>query len=250
LFVAKVGTIILRPGDVLNFISGLYENKPVLLCVDELMKSPDPPKVLTAIGACLNQLKDFDAVVTTLNLSPFSNLATSARPIKLVWFSPIEFDNAVKLFENLTLKFQNPNEEIKLSALLARMPERRTTIEACISDCNGHARTLETLATLFLHRPSFTRAEPYIKIQDELGDLLASKFDGVSYEMITLALAGNKIDRMTKVITKEGPKTFEECIKKGWYLNSLTFQDSNVIPTLSPIILAIFARIRADRRDP
>jgi len=112
-FRKKVGIIILRPDDVIHFISGLYENKPVLLCVDELMKSPDPPEVLLAIGECLNQIEDFDAVVTTLHLSPFDNAGSSSgRKIKWAFFTPIEFDDAVKLFKNLTLKFENPKEEI------------------------------------------------------------------------------------------------------------------------------------------
>jgi hypothetical protein len=225
-FVDKVGVVTVAPVDALKFISRRYD-KPVLLCVDELMKSTNPKEVVSAIGSCLDQIENFDAVVSTLDIYPVTQEETdSKRKICWVKMTPLKLEHGLELFRSI----------------LSQAPGREVVIEACISDCNGHGRSLETLA-LHLRNPACREIDSYSAIMDAIADQVKGSLQEVSIEMVTLALAGNTVSLSDDVITfDKRKKSISQCISAGYYLNSLVGGEKNVIPQLSPLLLRAFAR--------
>jgi len=110
----------------------------VFLLIDELIKCNESneknssgltnvDKVLSEIGACLNLFPSerFNCIVSTLDTRPIKRTqSASGRPIHWILLEPLSIVEARELFE-------------KYKHLLQ--------LGQCISDCNGHPRSLETL---------------------------------------------------------------------------------------------------------
>lgn len=113
-----------------------HSKKSVLLLVDELMNSGGKKQgmdrikgVIYQIGACLNSIPNLNVVTTTLNESAFSNENYYAHPVEWIKLPPAGLIESKSLF----------GDDANKSKALAQ----------CISDCDGHFLSLETLKLLW-----------------------------------------------------------------------------------------------------
>jgi hypothetical protein len=181
-------------------------------------------QVLTEIGKCLDGFTSlqFNAVITTLDTTPLSKMKTeSGRPIAWNFLTPLSIAEAYQLFPKAN-----------------SVPQLRQ----CISDCNGHPRSLETLKLvceeLNWQFPSYSTL---------LTKLLAGLENrGVpipTLEIVKIALRGKwmNLDKHLDDYLYNEKVTLRDCIRMGHLLNSYQGDQTMVVPKLSPLLLMSFA---------
>jgi hypothetical protein len=224
------GTLTLRNALAIVQSSLPKTHTGIFLGVDELIKAGGTgtakdtrvADVLSSIGNALNVLRDFNALVTTLDQGPvLQEKAKSGRPI-------------------LWIRLRRPS----LSKVLTLFPEEfKTTYELrrCVSDCNSHFRSLETLYLVWLE-------------DNRLGiaDLMRRVAEGFNYpntnlwpELVYAALEGVLVNLNAMI----GSKTFREHIVDGVFLNALFGEQESAVPLLSPLVLHRWALHRANGLD-
>lgn len=118
-----------------------HSKKGVLLLADELMKAePTVLETVKQIGTCLDELTPevFNTVITTLNMKVTVGERLYGRDFLWIPLPPATDSEALELFQQLI------DKEKRKSVILV---EQRVLVAylQCISDCNGHFRSLETL---------------------------------------------------------------------------------------------------------
>lgn len=201
-----------------------HSQKGCILCVDELLKSGGYRNnevlingVVSAIGGCLDTLPiTFNAIVTTLDATALTQeQIKSGRKINWVYLRPAKLDSALSLFGDLTL-----------SPVLVQ----------CISDCNGHFRSLETLFVLWQE----VEGKPltYPTLIKRLRERMDNKYgDNLTIDLIKSALRGTEI---TPSDSPDSHKSYREYLSMGIYLNSVKGEEK-FVPRLSPLLLMLFA---------
>jgi hypothetical protein len=226
-FAAAFGNNETSLGKALDCVRTALPGTGIFLGIDELIKAAGPPSplldrvgiVLAAVGLALNQSEKFNAIVTTLDQGPvLQMLSSSGRLIKWVRLRRPTFVEVLQLF---------PGE---LAPLLQR----------CISDCNGHFRSLEALYCTWKLFETYPRAAAY----DDLMDAVFREFPYPSYkltpDLVYAALKGAVVNLDTKI----GAATFRQHIVDGLFLNALSADESAAVPLLSPLILRRWAHTR------
>jgi len=212
---------------------------PVLLCVDELIRASDwgdaqykgAQCVLSVIGQLLSapEADGFNAIISTLDTAPVTIESASGREIRWVPLQPLQLDHSIALFTDLNLK--------------AKEDKRCLILGLCISDCNGHPRSLEQLHHLLrdTKRPWLTQ-ESYVSILKELSSRVTLES---SFEIVQYALQGLAIPSGTMINTGSIAKPFSRLITEGTYLNAVEVQDAQVraVPKLSPLRLFKYAQL-------
>ena len=198
---------------VCNYIlttSAPFAKSSILLLVDELLKVGDgrAKKLLHLIGSVQDTFSiKFRSVITSLNISTLRNSATESG--RRVLFVPLPL-------------FSHADALRALEAYLKRTPTKeRHEFQVLISDCAGHARTLEMLCKVWDPRYRFNY------IQDEL----LKAVDAPADHRVALAITADRVP-LTQVLL--GGSTIEDDIKAGYFINSIpSLGDITVIPQLS-----------------
>ncbi|CAG8442791.1 3544_t:CDS:2 [Funneliformis caledonium] len=198
------------------------ENKPLLLCVDEIMKAPEPKKIISKLGAQLSSRNsdEFNLVISTLDSLYFAEFQTdSGRPVKWVLLQAISFTEAKNLFYEFHMSLLN---------------------KRCISDCNGHPRSLEQL--YFILKQGSMAAGTYTNILSRLTEKIGT-WVHISFPEVKAALEGipRPLDYVLEVENGEKANV-AALISKGIYINTISscYQEVTVIPKLSPVALWVF----------
>lgn len=219
------------PHQALAAILRHRKSDPVLLCVDELIKATlvkaevqdAAQSVVYEVGVLLSHFgyDQFNAIVTTLDFRPLREEGTRlGRPIAWVSLPSLALKGALSLFKPLW------------SGLNYR---RRLVLAMCVSDCNGHPRSLEYLYRLLRTDRSARHSKPYTVIMDTLVQNLGEAVP--SYAVVKAALAGKAMPLDTEI----GRSPLSELIAKGTYINTSVTGASMVVPKLSPLLLRAFA---------
>jgi hypothetical protein len=202
-----------------------HSGKGVLLLLDKLMKSGGGKEdkflieeKVSEIGKCLDTLTTrFNVVVTTLNM-----LATdkeSGRKIVWIKLAPPTLDEALSLFGEDALKFR--------------------ILQQCISDCNGHHRSLETLKLVWDECKE--KDYSYTMLIQELGKRMDPKYSELSIDLIRAALRGYPVFRDK---SPDGKQSYADYLASGFYLNTPD-QPSYFVPRISPLQLLLYAHKQA-----
>jgi hypothetical protein len=256
-FVTSVSSKLKRPPTVKEAFLCIHSHstKPILLCVDELLRASYPinPRsnvvrgTISAIGKVLTSYPDFNAVVSTLDAEPVNQEAAfSGRPIRWVPLPPLGLSDAISLFKEGLLS-EKP--------FLNLSPKARRCIKLCISDCNGHPRSLENLAIILNRHASLAQAGDYTTLMN----LLASTYYRPPLaEHVRLALLGDTYPLEKEVVTasaivtagdnKPRYPTLASLISQGVFLNADTNDIPTCIPRLSPLLLRAYTTSQTDDR--
>jgi hypothetical protein len=203
------------------------EKTGILLTVDELIKSAGEKReyesnidsILSEIGYCLNSLSStkFNTTVCTLDVKPFTRMQTlSGRPIDWIILSPLSYPTAVSLF-----------------------PEKTPALLQCISDCNGHPRSLQYLAKTLLQNNKWNQLSYHQLSSLFLQVLLTAPIPRPqNINIIKAALLG---DSVSLEDSPDGKNTYRELIWMGYLLNDLK-GETTIIPRLSPLLLRAWAQ--------
>ncbi len=200
-----------------------HSGKGVLLLTDELMKSGGDLKntalikgKVSQIGKCLDTLTTcFNAVVTTLNMVATDDETDSGRKTPLIHLSPPTLEEALSMF----------GEDAGKSPILRQ----------CISDCNGHHRSLETLKLVWDECKE--KGYSYTMLIQELGKQMHPKYSELSIALIRAALQGYPV---FKGDSPDGKRSYADYLASGFYLNTPD-QPSYFVPRISPLQLLLYA---------
>lgn len=200
-----------------------HSSKGVLLLVDELMKSGGgkEDKVLieekvSEIGKCLDTLTTrFNVVVSTLNMLATDKETKSGRKIIWIKLAPPTLDEALSLFGEDALKFP--------------------ILRQCISDCNGHHRSLETLKLVW--DKCKEKDYSYTMLIQELGKRMDPKYSELRIDLIRAALRGYPVFSDE---SPDGKQSYADYLASGFYLNTPD-QPSYFVPRISPLQLLLYA---------
>jgi len=219
------------------------QKEGVLLLVDEVMKFEGKEvtvqKVVRRIGACLDLLPTFNTVVTTLHKVAFiGEIQKTGRLIKWITLPP------AKLMES--------------KSLFGRAAIDNCGLAQCISDCNGHFRSLETLKVVWDKEgcPGIS----YSSLINKLADEMDRKYGGLSLNLIRAALSRAHV-RYDAQVHRSSLPTYGDCVAMGLLLNTpgddlqadkkyddkpyvkATDTVRYFIPRISPLQLFMFARV-------
>ncbi len=204
-----------------------HSGKGMLLLVDELMKSggglEDKDLIkgkVSEIGKCLDTLTTrFNVVVTTLNMLATDKETKSGRKIGWIKLAPPTLDEALSLFGEDAIK----------SPILRQ----------CISDCNGHHRSLETLKLVWDECKA--KDYSYTMLIQELGKRIDPKYSELTIDLIREALRGYPVSRAS---SPDGKQSYADYLASGFYLNTPD-QPSHFIPRISPLQMLLYANKQA-----
>jgi len=219
--------------DALNCIT--YASKQslgVFLLVDELIKCNESneknsndltnvDKVLSEIGGCLNLFPSerFNCIVSTLDTRPIMKTQSkSGRPICWILLEPLSIVEAMELFE-------------KYKHLLS--------LCQCISDCNGHPRSLEALK-IVCEKFNWDLPNYYTMITKLVDQVRNSLLLIPDLALIKAALRGVPVN-LSDSPDEDKMVSYRDYIMMGYYLNTINPDSKELIPRLSPLLLAIFA---------
>ncbi|GBC00031.1 hypothetical protein RclHR1_37100001, partial [Rhizophagus clarus] len=236
--------------DILTTIKSiiLHSGKSVLLCVDEIMKidNEDHSSVVNLLNNLYIPYKDlmlkekvFKFIVSTLDASLLQDTQTTAlgRPISWIPLRKLEFSESTALFSKFI-------EELEENA------DRVFIIKKCISDCNGHPRTLESLYSLLNGNKTILKTANFAAIIEMLISKITINY--ITFPVVKLALLGKyvRLDEEVEVAAKKVLRV-KDLITSGVYINTLTnFEDATqVIPTLTLVSLYYFCTKNEDRDD-
>ena len=101
--------------------------RPILLCIDELMKSPNPQQLSTAIGNTISiwNSNKLNVVMSTLDWEPIHKGTNCRRSIISIPLKQLSFEESMSLFKN---------------------KEIEDNIKRAIVYCNGHPSSLASLS--------------------------------------------------------------------------------------------------------
>ncbi|GES92830.1 hypothetical protein GLOIN_2v1783590 [Rhizophagus clarus] len=231
--------------DILKTIKSiiLHSGKSVLLCVDEIMKidNENHSRVVNLLNSLYIPYKDlmtkekvFKFIVSTLDAPLLRNTQTTAsgRPISWIPLRKLEFSESIALFSKFIEELERLGQE---------NADRVFIIKKCISDCNGHPRTLESLYSLLNGNETVLKTANFAAIIEMLINKITN--DYITFPVVKLALLGEyvRLDEEVAVTTKN-VLMVKDLITSGVYINSLTnIEDSTqVIPTLNLVGLYYF----------
>jgi hypothetical protein len=227
-----------------------HSKKRVFLCIDETLNiSPDAKCRQDKINVLLNNLYSpyqglvndkgelikFNFILTTLDaVYVQTNTTYSGRKIDWVPLRRLEISESTDLFH----KILNDNE---------LKEKRKYLIKKCISDCNGHPRTLEKFYELLSENKTALDTDMYSSLLSHLVDRIVSSSFTLSYlnfSVIKTALLGNSTSLTCKINTLNGEFSIKDLISMGVYINSLTEVEEtiNVVPTLTLISIRYFCK--------
>lgn len=174
-------------------------------------------------------MSNFNAVITTLNVDPFTQVRTgSGRPILWTVLPPLTITESFNLF---------PKEYI----------DRYFSLSQCIIDCNGHARSLEALSLLCNSRNWKLPNEPAV-LMDYLIDYINSRSLSIlqpPLDLVKASLLGKSVLlSSTAFVDNLGiPRSYQQCIALGYLQNHVEGDyQTMIIPTLSPLLLNMWAK--------
>ncbi|POG73797.1 hypothetical protein GLOIN_2v1772162 [Rhizophagus irregularis DAOM 181602=DAOM 197198] len=226
-----------------------HSGKSVLLCIDETMRVlPKGHGDLENIKTLLNELyrpyRDFSRlankfyfVISTLDtLNVWSTQTDSQRPICWIPLRRLVLSESANLFRTLV---RNLDEH------------RLFVIKKCISDCNGHPRTLEKFYQVINVEngdDTTLNTDNYSSLMERLARNLKQLLGRISLPIVKIALFGKEKSLTDEIETKAGKSNLRDLISSGIYINSLTDEGEifSVIPTLSPVSLQYFCIYNKD----
>ncbi|CAJ0845300.1 8105_t:CDS:2 [Entrophospora sp. SA101] len=233
-----------------------HSKKRVLLCIDEIMKilsGTDTNQKQAKVNKFLNHLynpyqefaKDkeelikFNFILTTLDaVYVQSNMTDSGRQIEWIPLRRLEISESAELF-NEVIRSLNLEEN------------RLFVIKKCISDCNGHPRTLEKFYQVFNSNKEAQIIHNYSSLIAILTNHIRDWYKNISFPVVKMALLGESV-RLSHVINTNGEQlSISALVSSGDYINSLTEKSEAqfVIPTLSPVSLQYFCLNNEDDGD-
>ncbi len=252
LFVKRLCSQLTRPPNMEEAYQCIRQHcqRPILLCVDELLRAsrlhdPDSPVVrtiLTAIGQLLSNDTEFNAIVSTLDASPVRREHTSSgRRIAWVPLPALHLLDAISLFKDV-LSSQDLSSQ------------GRRCIKLCISDCNGHPRSLERLAVTLNNSRGLALAGDYVSIMNILAKEMSNLYPLLEIQYVKLALQGKPCPLAMEVPIQEGREcpTVASLVSQGVFINALEEADEArvIVPRLSPLLLRRYALSLAANDQP
>ncbi|GES76038.1 hypothetical protein GLOIN_2v1783590 [Rhizophagus clarus] len=226
--------------DILTAIESIihHSGKSVLLCVDEIMKI-GPPNIINLLASLYVPYQSFAVkdkrfrfIVSTLDAVRLWDIQTSSgRDINWIPLRRLELSESIDLFSKLIEKL-GPDR-----------PDRAFIIKKCISDCNGHPRTLESLYELLSKNNTALETYNFATIIEVLTKEIRPWYGDITFSIVKLALLGEPVDLKRKVEVKDKELSVKDLITSGIYINSVTEDTTNlkVIPTLSLVSLYYFS---------
>lgn len=199
-----------------------HSKKPVLLLVDDIMKSGGDKEDLTLIQEKVTEICKcldahsvrFNAVLATSNILAMCK-EQSRRDIELISLPPLTLEEATSLFGDVD-----------------NIPP---DLQQCIVDCNGHVVTLELLKLLWnKSRHHFH----YVQILNRISNKLDKKYSQLSLDLVRPALLGQTVD---KGDSPDGKGTYGEYVDRGYYLKPPPGQSDSFVPAVTPIQLHLYA---------
>jgi hypothetical protein len=235
---------------ILHHIEYLYNSKKsVFLCVDETMQilsracndEQNQDRInnfLTNLyipyqGTLDKEAKGglirFNFILTTLDAVYVRESRTSSgRDINWIPLRRLNITESIELLNDLTIELEW---------------DRKFIINMCISDCNGHPRTLEKLYELLNGNQTVLKVSNFATIIEMLTTQISAWFSNISFSVIELALLGNSVPLGKNIKMSDGKElSVKKLVASGTYINSVTKQDNavNIIPTLTPVSLYYF----------
>jgi len=194
----------------------------LLLLVDELIKSADTPKQVTNVAHSLGSILDtfpneVAIVVSSLSLTPISMARTeSGRPIHWIPMGPL---NPEQLFPADCAAYQSLD------------------VQWMISQCGGHARTLEVLHLTFARKGWLDPPPEDVLRPCFLGYLKQqSKIYVPEFETVRAAL----LARPVALTATLGTNCFEDLVKMGVLTNSFVESGQSYVPELPLVKVWLF----------
>ena len=132
---------------------------------------------------------------------------------------------------------------------LSLFPEKQLnkypSLQQCISDCNGHPRSLEALSRLCseLNWQLPTKASDLLELLVEYIPEQTSMVDPPT-ELVIASLLGDPVELDSYAFTdSNGTHTYRESIYQGLLLNNLKSDKEKIItPRLSPLLLLMWTK--------
>jgi len=226
--------------------------KSVLLCIDETMKVlPKGHSDLRNIKILLDELykpyQDFSKsankfyfVISTLDtLNVWSIQTDSQRPICWIPLRRLVLSESANLFCTLVRDSDG---------------RRLFVINKCISDCNGHPRTLEKFYQVINIKNGDDTAlniDNYSSLIERLARSLNQLLGRISLSIIRIALIGDEKYLTDEIEISTGKSILRDLISSGIYINSLTDEEETfrVIPTLSAVTFQYFCIYNKDSKS-
>jgi len=193
--------------------SARHGKTSILLLVDELLKCSNSDRLLRSISYLLDKYRlRLFALVTTLDLSPVSKLCThSGRVLDYIPMHLFSEDMSMKMVSDLPTADEIEANNLRLA----------------VSDCGGHARTLEGLRKLWMSGPTIRRN--YAELMSEL--VKTSYLPRLDDSVALPALRAQMIP-LWKVISADR-ETFRSLIAGGSYLNVMSVESTTDVPRVS-----------------
>ncbi len=195
----------------------ILDNKPILLCVDELKKAPDPKKIVTILGSCLSSLQSnqFNTLVTTLDWRPIKEgtVTDSNRPLDLIEMKSLTQQESLHLFKDF----------LHLSS----------AVEYLVLFASGHPRTLEAF---YMYLRDCNGVVPP-KLHAMLEAVYSGYAQNIRYATTTkhlkMALSGETVNIDDEII---------RCVMAGIFKNDLTPNQQRMVPETSLAQLYFFTK--------
>lgn len=156
--------------------------------------------------------------------------SASGRTIQWVPLKPLSWEDALSLFPN---------------------SQKYPQLQRCISDCNGHPRSLEALKIL-CDKKGWQLPEYLPLVQEFIYKLESSAIPIPEPSHIIAALRGQSVhleDSPDLPVVGKKSTTYREYVAQGHFLNTLEDGEAKIIPQLSPILLMLFATNHAHYAD-
>jgi len=148
------------------------------------------------------------------------------------------------------------SESANLFCTLVRDSDGRRlfVINKCISDCNGHPRTLEKFYQVINIKNGDDTAlniDNYSSLIERLARSLNQLLGRISLSIIRIALIGDEKYLTDEIEISTGKSILRDLISSGIYINSLTDEEETfrVIPTLSAVTFQYFCIYNKDSKS-
>jgi hypothetical protein len=196
------------------------DEKPLLLCVDEINKSVNPVEIATKLGNLLSAVQDVYVVISTLDWTPLQKSSQrSQRPLLGFNLTRLSISDSLSLFGKV---------------------EPNSLLETAIIACNGHPATLSLLADYVKNCHLLNQPLPatlFDFIREFCGKRIGSEHIP-KLEHIQMALEGKYLDLDNTIVLGH---SFRQLIHDGIFINAITPSSQNEIPLLSPIQIYMWA---------
>ncbi|CAB4441815.1 unnamed protein product [Rhizophagus irregularis] len=244
---------------ILHHIECLYGSKrSVFLCVDESLKilsrdnsnQKNQDQINNFLINLYNPYQEtldykekkgslirFNFIITTLDAVYVRETRTHlGRDINWAPLRRLDISESMELFDKFT-------EELDSN--------RAYIINRCISDCNGHPRTLEKFYKLLNGSNTTLKTNNFATLIEELTKSIDTWFSNISFSVVKLALLGKEVDLERTLKVKGKDLSIKDLISTGIYINSVTEQSNvtSVIPTLTLVSLYYFCMTNSEDGD-